>query len=332
MRRRKFLKFGAGAALAGAAIPLGRPAIAQLGAWPTKPVKVVVPFAAGGGTDSVARPWCEKLSQIFGQQFVVENRGGASGIIGTEAAARSVADGYTLLVSSSTTTVNLPLLRPVPYDPKSLEPIAARADDQRPLRRGEQRVAVGLRAIDDLGAEVLRRAGAVLDHDRLAEFRREMLGRGCAASGRRWRRAAAARRCGSAATDSSARRPVGAARAAPAPGNEALVSSAFDFLPRSLPLDAARHDNLAPARGLGLQERADLLGRAADRRQRHLAPFLLDLRLAQNLGEGARQLVGDLRRRLRRRDHGEPARRHHLGIGLRDRRQVGQLRRALSRW
>jgi tripartite-type tricarboxylate transporter receptor subunit TctC len=128
MRRRKFLKFGAGAALAGNAGPLGAPALAAAGTWPTRPVKVVVPFAAGGGTDSVARPWCEKLSQIFGQQFVIENRGGASGIIGTEAAARSAADGYTLLISSSTTTVNLPLLRQVPYDPKSLEPIARLGD------------------------------------------------------------------------------------------------------------------------------------------------------------------------------------------------------------
>ncbi len=128
MRRRKFLKLGAGIGLAGATGPLAAPAIGQTRAWPTKPVKVIVPFAAGGGTDIVARPWCDKLSQVFGQQFVVENRGGASGLIGTEATARSAADGYTLLISSSTTTVNLPLLRQVPYDPKSLEPIARLGD------------------------------------------------------------------------------------------------------------------------------------------------------------------------------------------------------------
>jgi len=128
MRRRKFLKLGAGSALAGAALQLAAPSIARAAAWPTKPVKVIVPFAAGGGTDIVARPWCDRLSQIFGQQFVVENRGGASGLIGTEAAARSAPDGYTLLISSSTTTVNLPLLRQVPYDPRSLEPIARLGD------------------------------------------------------------------------------------------------------------------------------------------------------------------------------------------------------------
>ncbi len=128
MRRRNFLKVGASAAVAGATLPLAAPAIAQTKAWPTKPIKVIVPFAAGGGTDVVARPWCDKLSQIFGQQFVIENKGGASGMIGTEAAARSPGDGYTFLMSSSTTIVNLPLLRTVPYDPKSLEPIARLGD------------------------------------------------------------------------------------------------------------------------------------------------------------------------------------------------------------
>jgi tripartite-type tricarboxylate transporter receptor subunit TctC len=126
MRRRSFLRAGAGAALMGA--PLAAPAIAQAKGWPNRPVKVLVPFAAGGGTDVVARPWCDRLSQIFGQQFVVENRGGASGVIGTEAAIRSPNDGYTLLVSSNTTTVNLPLLRKVSYDPMALEPIARLGD------------------------------------------------------------------------------------------------------------------------------------------------------------------------------------------------------------
>lgn len=128
MRRRKFLGLGA-SAVAGAALPLAAPAVLRAqGTWPDKPVKVLVPFAAGGGTDVVARPWADKLGQIFGQQFVVENRGGASGIIGTEAAVKSAPDGYTLLVSSNTTTVNLPLLRKVPYDPKQLEPIARLGD------------------------------------------------------------------------------------------------------------------------------------------------------------------------------------------------------------
>jgi tripartite-type tricarboxylate transporter receptor subunit TctC len=97
-------------------------------AWPEKPVKLIVPFAAGGGTDLVVRPWAEKLTQAFGQQFVVENRGGASGMIGTEAATKSAPDGYTFLASSNTTPVNLPLLRKTAYDAKSLFPVARLGD------------------------------------------------------------------------------------------------------------------------------------------------------------------------------------------------------------
>jgi tripartite-type tricarboxylate transporter receptor subunit TctC len=125
MRRREFLKTTAGAAALGLAAPA---VLRAQTAWPDKPVKLIVPFAAGGGTDLVARPWAEKLQQAFGQQFVVENRGGASGIIGTEAAAKAAPDGYTFLVSSNTSTINVPLLRKVPYDPKSLVPIARVGD------------------------------------------------------------------------------------------------------------------------------------------------------------------------------------------------------------
>ncbi len=124
MRRRTFLTLGASAVTA----PFLMRATARAQAWPDKPVKVIVPFAAGGGTDVVARPWADKLGQIFNQQFVVENRGGASGLIGTEAAAKSAPDGYTLLISSNTSTVNIPLLRKVPYDPKSIEPIGRTGD------------------------------------------------------------------------------------------------------------------------------------------------------------------------------------------------------------
>ncbi len=123
LQRREFLSIAVGAMACGATSRTSAQA-----SWPDKPVKVIVPFAAGGGTDVVARPWCDRLSQIFGQQFVVENRGGASGLIGTEAAAKAAADGYTLLMSSNTTPVNLPLLRKVPYDPKSLTPVARLGD------------------------------------------------------------------------------------------------------------------------------------------------------------------------------------------------------------
>lgn len=125
MRRRSFLKLGAGSAVA-AALPLRATALAQ--SWPDKPVKMIVPFAPGGATDLLARPWAEKLSQAFGQPFVIENRGGASGLIGTEAAAKSAPDGYTLLFTGSTTTIALPLMRKVNYDHASLIPTGRMGD------------------------------------------------------------------------------------------------------------------------------------------------------------------------------------------------------------
>jgi tripartite-type tricarboxylate transporter receptor subunit TctC len=125
MRRRQFVKL---AVSAGTSIVAAPSILRGQGVWPDKPVRLIVPFAAGGGTDLVVRPWAEKLQQAFGQQFVVENRGGASGVIGTEAALKSAPDGYTFLAASNTTTVNLPLLRKVSYDPQHLIPIARIGD------------------------------------------------------------------------------------------------------------------------------------------------------------------------------------------------------------
>lgn len=102
---------------------------AQAQSWPARPVKLIVPYAPGGATDAVARPWADKLSQAFGQQFVVENRGGASGAIGVEAAAKSPPDGYTLLFTPSAPLSVLPHLRKTPYDPvKSFDPIGRAGD------------------------------------------------------------------------------------------------------------------------------------------------------------------------------------------------------------
>ena len=100
------------------------PALAQ-GHWPTRPVKLILPYAPGGATDLIGRPWAEKLQQAFGQPFVIDNRGGASGAIGTEAAARSTPDGYTLLLTPGATLTVLPLLRKVSYDArKDFVPVA----------------------------------------------------------------------------------------------------------------------------------------------------------------------------------------------------------------
>src|SRR3978361_307919 len=113
MRGRVFLGL-AGALLAAG---LAGEAAAQTASWPDKPVKLILPYAPGGATDLMGRPWAEKLSQAFGQQFVIEKRGGAGGMIGTEAAAKSAPDGYSLFFAPGATLSVLPLLRKTPYDP-----------------------------------------------------------------------------------------------------------------------------------------------------------------------------------------------------------------------
>jgi tripartite-type tricarboxylate transporter receptor subunit TctC len=86
--------------------------------WPTKPVKLVVPFTAGGSTDTVARIIAEKLSQRVGQPVIVDNRAGAGGAIGSDYVAKSPADGYTYLVGTSSTMAIAPYLyTKLPYNP-----------------------------------------------------------------------------------------------------------------------------------------------------------------------------------------------------------------------
>lgn len=94
-------------------------------AYPSKPVRVIIPYPPGGGNDTLGRLFAAKLQDRLGQPFVVENRPGAGTMIGTEAAARSTADGYTILLSSIATHALSPnLYSRVPYDPiKDFAPI-----------------------------------------------------------------------------------------------------------------------------------------------------------------------------------------------------------------
>jgi tripartite-type tricarboxylate transporter receptor subunit TctC len=94
--------------------------------YPNKPVRVVVPFSAGGPTDIVGRVFAQKLSELLGQQFVVENKVGAGGNIGADVAAKAPADGYTLLIATvSTHAINPGLYARMPYDPlKDFAPIS----------------------------------------------------------------------------------------------------------------------------------------------------------------------------------------------------------------
>jgi tripartite-type tricarboxylate transporter receptor subunit TctC len=89
---------------------------AQAGAYPDRPVRLLVPVAAGGPTDLVARMLAEKLSQMWGQKVVVENRGGAGTNIGNEMIARSTPDGYSLLFATASLAVNASLYRSLSYD------------------------------------------------------------------------------------------------------------------------------------------------------------------------------------------------------------------------
>jgi len=99
--------------IAGCAIGIGSQALAQ--DYPTRPIRFVVPYPPGGGTDIIARIVQPKLSEALGQPIVIENRGGAGGAVGTEAAARSTPDGYTFLFTLSSHTIN-PLLYKLNYD------------------------------------------------------------------------------------------------------------------------------------------------------------------------------------------------------------------------
>ena len=101
-----------------------QPATAQ-STWPSKPVKIVVPFAPGGTTDILARAMAPELSKAFGQPFIVENRAGAGGNIGADVVAKSAADGYTLLMGTvGTHGINKSLYKKIAFDPqKDFAPI-----------------------------------------------------------------------------------------------------------------------------------------------------------------------------------------------------------------
>jgi tripartite-type tricarboxylate transporter receptor subunit TctC len=112
------------AATAAAATSLALPLRAQ-GAWPTKPVRIVVPFAPGGTTDILARALAPELSRVFGQQFIVDNKPGAGGNVGAEQVAKSAPDGYTLLMGTvGTHGINQSLYPKLPFDPiKDFAPV-----------------------------------------------------------------------------------------------------------------------------------------------------------------------------------------------------------------
>ena len=106
-----------------AAVPFVRPAAAQT-AWPTKPVKVMVPYPPAGGADTTARILYAKLGDMLGQQFVIENRGGAGGTIGEALVSKADPDGYTILHDATAFSVNTELYPKLPFDyRKDFDPV-----------------------------------------------------------------------------------------------------------------------------------------------------------------------------------------------------------------
>lgn len=104
---------------------LGFTSLTHAQAWPQRPVRLLVPFAPGGNIDVMGRLMAARLSEAFGQQFVVENRVGGGGIVATEAVARAAPDGYTLLWASTNVIAIVPATTKTPYDPvKDFAPIS----------------------------------------------------------------------------------------------------------------------------------------------------------------------------------------------------------------
>ena len=122
MNRRHLMALAGGSLAAG----LARPALAQQsGPWPSQPVRLIVPFAAGGPTDIPARLFAEQLSQVLPQRVVVENRTGAGVVVGTEVVAKAAPDGNTLLYTTIAHSVLRALFPRLPFDPVAdFQPVA----------------------------------------------------------------------------------------------------------------------------------------------------------------------------------------------------------------
>ncbi len=135
-----------------AALALAAPG-AWADTWPSKPVKIVVPFAPGGTTDILARAVAPELSKAFGQQFIVDNRAGAGGNIGAEIVAKSPNDGYTFLMGTvGTHGINRALYKNLPYDPiKDFVPVTLVAAVPNVLEMNAEKARqYGIRNVPDL--------------------------------------------------------------------------------------------------------------------------------------------------------------------------------------
>ena len=146
-------------AAAAATAAVSVPTLAQ-GAWPERPVRVVVPWPPGGSTDVLARLLSERLSQSLGQPFVVENKPGAGGNIGTDAIAKAAPDGYTMgPVTVGGWSINQYLYTRLPYDPeRDIVPVSMHWELPERLRRaGAARAGAHAAGVRRLGEAAARR-------------------------------------------------------------------------------------------------------------------------------------------------------------------------------
>ena len=151
-RRRSLAALGAIALAALAAAAASLPAAHAQSAWPTKPVRIVVPFAPGGTTDILARALVPDLSAALGQQFIVDNRAGAGGNVGADIVAKSPGDGYTLLMGTvGTHGINRALYARLPFDPiKDFVPITlVAAVPNVMVMNADKAKAMGVRNVQD---------------------------------------------------------------------------------------------------------------------------------------------------------------------------------------
>ena len=155
MPKRRFLA----AVLATLALSPLASAFAQDASYPTRAIKILVPYPPGGFNDTLARTIAAKLQAAWGQPVVVENRPGGNTLIGTEAAARSPADGYTIFVTPFAFAVNQSIFKKLPYDPvKDFAPITLAATTPNILVVNP---SLGVNSVKELIARAKEKPGAL---------------------------------------------------------------------------------------------------------------------------------------------------------------------------
>jgi tripartite-type tricarboxylate transporter receptor subunit TctC len=148
------------AAAAVAAWVLAAPALAPAQSWPSQPVKVIVPFSPGTGMDILARTLGPKLSEMWGQPVVVENKPGASGNLGAYQAAKSAPDGYTLVMGASTLIINTTLYKNMQYNPiTDLAPVGLAANASMLLVANPK---IGITSVRELIARAKEHPGVLV--------------------------------------------------------------------------------------------------------------------------------------------------------------------------